>query len=156
MKDKKKYFEIVNFINAREVDSDDKDIFAIRKERFLINAKTIGFIFTFAWSTVFLYCIFITPLTESQLAMKFSPDEMYLYWLMYIQTFVSTVISSGLGVAGHFIATLMYFMSLEFKILSIRFGKVLDDIEDDMTEEKSRKTMIDLKSSIKHYQRTLM
>lgn len=98
----------------------------------------------------------MTPFTESQKRMVFADHEMYLYWIMYVQTTISSCISSILSMAANFyILTLINFVSMEFKILAVSFKRLLNDIDDDIDEQKAIKIVEKLKDYIKYYQRLL-
>lgn len=156
VKDRKDYFKIIDFINAREIDSGDEEIFMIRKRRFIVNLKVLLVIFSFGWVTVFFYCIFVTPLTDSQRAIEFSDSQMYLFYLMYVQTFTSTIVSSGLAMAANMLLfTLVNFVSLEFRIFAFSFEKLLNKIDAEMTESEAVEVVGEVKNAIKYYQRLL-
>lgn len=157
IKDKKEYFEIIEFINAREFNSNDQENFEIRRSRFINNQRFLGCLFFFGWLTVFIYCLFLTPLTDSQVEMEFPDDKMYLYYIMFIQTVISSVISSGIAMAGNFfLFSLLNFVSVEFKILANGFGKLLDRVDVNMSKNEILEIKNELKDYIKYYQSLLV
>lgn len=146
----------MEFINSRQFKPDDEDSFVMRKKRLFVNIKVISGLVTFAYATTLFYFLSLTPLTESQVAMKFPDDKMYLFWLMYIQTCISSLISTGVSIGSSFILlSILNYLSLEFKILANSFGKLLDAIDEDMSDAEMLEIVNEMKSYIKYYQRLL-
>lgn len=146
----------MDFINARQFRPDDEEISMMRKKRLFLNIKVISTLITLGYITVFFYCISITPLTQSQLAMEFVDDQMYLFWLMYTLTFLSTLITSGVSIASNFnMTTILNFLGFEFEILANAFGKLLDKIDYDMSDLEISEILDEMKSYIKYHQRLL-
>lgn len=147
----------MDFLNARHFLPDDVEIFELRKKKFQTETKLITRLFIFAWITTFYYCIFLSPLTESQKALTFNDSTVYLFWLMYVQTSISTILSSGLATAGSFLlSSMINYITLEFTIVGIAFERLLRNIKDDMTDIEFYKVMSDLKDYVKHYQCLLL
>jgi 7tm Odorant receptor len=146
----------MNFINKRQFKPNDNEIFNLRKSRFLFNLKIVTFFFAFGCATIIAFVIF-SPLTESQKQMTFKEDQLYLFWLMYGYTTISTVISSFLAMTGSFfLFSLINFVSLEFKVLGKSFRNVLNGIEDEINDEQATKMLLELKSHVQYYQQLLM
>lgn len=88
--------------------------------------------------------------------MIFSEDERYLYWLMYTQTLLSMSISSVSTTAGSFLlSSSISFVAVEYKIVGISFGKLLNSVNDELNEAEFAKVLQDFKEYVKYYQRLL-
>jgi hypothetical protein len=130
-------------------------MFEIRKKAFVTNQKFLSMIFLFGCLTIIIF-ILSSPLTASQSAIIFVDDKRYLFWLMYTQTSFSIAISAFLAISGSFYLYCMIdFMSMEFKIFGKSISKLLNQIDENMSELQFRGIVDDLKGYVKHHQRLL-
>lgn len=156
VKDRQDYFEIIEFINARQFKPNDDEVFELRKANFLSNFKIVGSLTFFGFLATAFFILFLSPLTVAQKEIIFSDDERYLYWLMYTQTLLSMSVSSILSTASSFLlSSSISFVAIEYKILAISFGKLLNSMDDELDEQKFAKILQDFKVYVKYYQRLL-